>query len=428
MKILFCANDRPGHFATGPNAWIQRLIPVLRDKYNLDVQTLFIYKGEPQDCPTLTLFQQKKWRPHLINRDDIPYVADQVKEILKLIKKDRFTVLVANLVIPAYYAARYLKPFNIPVIGVMHSNDKFYKGVIAKFIHGNQKNNLTHSVAVSNYIDDICKAKSRQTNLTVIPCGTPVPTIKTDYIEKSTLNVIYAGRLETEQKQILKLTEAFLKASSINPNLYFSIYGEGSMSEEVKSIISQLNVRRNVKFKGPAAPSEMLEIMSKHQVFTLMSDYEGMPVSLMEAMACGLVPVCLEESSGINEIIEHGVNGFIVKNRGEDYQKHLQSLQEDVELWKRLSSNAVKTIESSYSDTKTGRQWYELLVSFQQRQTKRVRIPNRIRLEGDLLYYGDNRKPSFITRLQSDLKEYWMNLRLLIRPRARLRALFKNER
>ena len=130
MKVLFCAYDRPGHVATGPNAWLQRLIPDLTCNYGLNVHTLFVYSGTEADCPTLSFFKAQGLPTSAINREELPYVADQVKALLHIVKKEAIQVVVANLVIPAFYATSYLRQAGIPVIGVMHSNDLFYKGVI----------------------------------------------------------------------------------------------------------------------------------------------------------------------------------------------------------------------------------------------------------------------------------------------------------
>jgi glycosyltransferase involved in cell wall biosynthesis len=259
----------------------------------------------------------------------------------------------------------------------------------------------------------------------VIPCGTPLPKEGTTKDQNDNLKVIYAGRLEIKQKQILKLTKAFIDASDKNPNLEFYMYGDGSESKNIKSILANSKKLHKVNFKAAAVPSEMLHIMSQHHIFTLMSDYEGMPVALMEAMACGLVPVCLNEESGINEIINQGVNGFIVANRDEDYQTKLKTLSDNPELWKTMSKNAMNTIKNRYSSDITHQQWFELLQSFKDNPTKNIKLPRRIKLEGELLHHGDNRMPDFSTKFKRSMAGKWLNFKQSVRPRARLRAVFK---
>ena len=425
MKILFCAYDRPGQIASGPNAWLQRLVPDLISNYGLDIQTLFVYSGESKKCPTISFFKNKNLPLQLINRDSCNYVEDQVKELLNIVKREYISTVVANLVVPALYATQYLKPFNIPVIGVMHSSDKFYKGVIAKFIHGKTKNQLTTAVSVSGYINTICRSKNTQTQLLNIPCGTPEVKNSTSLDSQEILKVIYAGRLVKEAKQVLKLTKAFCDASKVNSNLDFSIYGDGDKEQSIKALIKDQKASKNVMLFKALPPSQIINKMQEHHVFTLMSDYEGMPIALMEAMACGLVPVCYVGEGGVDEIIEHGVNGFIVKNRGEDYQEKLQLLVNDRSLWETMSKNARATIQQKYSSKIIHQKWYELLNQCKDVKQKPLRISLRIKLKGPLLYYGDNRNPNFKDRSTRFLKSNWMAFRIFVKPRARLRELFK---
>ena len=425
MKILFCAYDRPGQISSGPNAWLQRLVPALISNYGLEVQTLFIYSGEPEKCPTITFFKENRFPIQLISRVSYNYVEDQVKELLNIVKREHITTLVANLVIPALYATQYLKPYNIPVIGVLHSNDTFYKGVITKFIHGKSKNQLTTAVSVSEYINTICESQNTNTQLLNIPCGTPEVENSNLRNSQEILKVIYAGRLVKEAKQVLKLTKAFCDASKVNSNLEFSIYGDGDQEQSIKALIKDQKASKNVILFKALPPSQILNKIQEHRVFTLMSDYEGMPIALMEAMACGVVPVCYVGEGGVDEIIEHGVNGFIVKNRGEDYQEKLQLLVNDRSLWETMSKNAIATIQQKYSSKITHQKWFELLNQFKDVKQKPLRIPLRIKLKGTLLYYGDNRKPSLKDRTATWLKISWMAFRMFARPRARLRELLK---
>ena len=190
-------------------------------------------------------------------------------------------------------------------------------------------------------------------------------------------------------------------------------------------LIKDEKASKNVILFKAVPPCQIINKIQEHHVFTLMSDYEGMPIALMEAMACGVVPICLNEESGINEIIEHGVNGFIVKNRGKDYQDKLQLLVNDRSLWETMSKNAIAAIQQKYSSKITHQKWFELLNQFKDVKQKPLKIPLRIKLKGPLLYYGDNRKPNFKDRSATWLKTNWMTFRLFARPRARLRELLK---
>jgi len=419
MKILFCAYDRPGHIATGPNAWIQRLVFDLHLRYHLDITTLFFYTGKISECPTISYFESNNltFDSYCISKHQ--YIEDQVKYLLKTVQKNNISVVVANLTVPGYYSAKYLNEYNIPSIPVFHSNDDFTKGVFKKFIENTSNNNFSASVAVSSYINSLSK-----NNGYVIPCGTPQGK---DIAKPPScqLKIIYAGRLAIEAKQIIKLTNAFIAASKQNSDLHFSIVGDGPYHNEVKLLVDE-NGSDNITLYPAVPQSKIINKIAKHHVITLLSDYEGMPIAVMEAMSVGVVPVCYVGEGGISELIEHGVNGYIVTDREQDYQEKLNLLQKDSDLWQRMSKNAIKTIEDKYSTEITHKKWAKLLNSFRNTETQKISIPKKIILEGQPLLYGDIRKPECYIRLKLKLEKTWMNLRLAIRPRARLKALLKN--
>lgn len=421
MKILFCAYDRPGHIATGPNAWIQRLIPDLIHRYKLDVTTLFLFNGKTKDCPTIEYFKKNNLPIKTISLRRTPYTEDQVKQILKIIKENSITVLIANLVIPAFYAAKYLNPFNIPVVLVFHSNDIFTKGVIKKFINNGDKGRITKSVSVSNYINNLIDLPLKSINHHVIPCGTPTTEYKACR-NSPILKTIYAGRLVIEAKQVLELTHAFCKVAKVNSNFEFTIIGDGDQKKEVDRLVKSYDNPR-VQLENALPPTEIIKRISEHHVFTLLSDYEGMPIALMEAMACGVVPVCYIGEGGIKEIIEDGVNGFILKDRSTDFINKLRILQENPELWQKMSQNAIKTIQDKYNTNITHRKWAELLLSFKNSNSQPITISSKIVLDGEPLIYSDFRKPPFLNRSIINVKEYWMRFRILVRPRARIRKV-----
>lgn len=108
---------------------------------------------------------------------------------------------------------------------------------------------------------------------------------------------------------------------------------------------------------------EILPELVKHHVFILLSDYEGISISLMEAMACGLVPICTRTKSGATEIIKHNENGLLVNNREEDFFNAVYRLQNEKGLWERLSKSARKTIENGYTIDICTDRWADFLHS-----------------------------------------------------------------
>jgi colanic acid/amylovoran biosynthesis glycosyltransferase len=135
--------------------------------------------------------------------------------------------------------------------------------------------------------------------------------------EKGTLSVISVGRL-IEKKGI----EYALRALARLPrrDWVYSVIGGGELLDELKMLSASLGIADKVTFLGPRPHSEVKQRLRDAHVFLLPSigardgDLEGIPVSLMEAMAAGLTVVSTYHS-GIPELIEDRKTGFLVPER-----------------------------------------------------------------------------------------------------------------
>lgn len=132
-------------------------------------------------------------------------------------------------------------------------------------------------------------------------------------------------------------------------------------------------------------------------MLVLLSDYEGLPIALMEAMACGVVPICLRIRSGIPELVEDGVTGLLVSDRSDDFVAAVWRLRYEPQLWEKLSKAARAKIEAEYSNEVCTASWEAFLKQLQQgaRQRRTITIPKRFNLPPvhPNLKREDNRKP-----------------------------------
>jgi hypothetical protein len=120
---------------------------------------------------------------------------------------------------------------------------------------------------------------------------------------------------------------------------------------------------------------DVYDVLAQCHGLVLLSDYEGLPVSVLEAMATGVVPICLDTRSGVREAVEHSVNGLIVKDRGADFLAAVKELQSDPAKWQRLSLAARETARKRYSIEESARQWVDLLQHLYGRKAERTDFP-----------------------------------------------------
>jgi glycosyltransferase involved in cell wall biosynthesis len=128
------------------------------------------------------------------------------------------------------------------------------------------------------------------------------------------------------------------------PALQCKIIGEGADRSRFTTLAAQLNLTDRVHFLGRRSRSEVAEAMRNCTVFVLPSRYEGLGCVYLEAMSCGK-PVIACHGQGIDEIIQHGHNGWLIPIDGlEELVQGLQVLLANSELRAQIGEAARQTI------------------------------------------------------------------------------------
>lgn len=125
-------------------------------------------------------------------------------------------------------------------------------------------------------------------------------------------------------------------------NIQYLICGQGAKMDELKALAKSLDIADHVHFLGYRR--DIPDICSASDVFMFMSLQEGLPVALMEAMACGLPAVCTN-IRGNTDLIENGVTGFLADNTPEATAEAIQKMKSDPALRESLAANALERIK-----------------------------------------------------------------------------------
>jgi glycosyltransferase involved in cell wall biosynthesis len=118
--------------------------------------------------------------------------------------------------------------------------------------------------------------------------------------EDQPLRIIYLGRMVEEQKRVSRLVQLVKRLDQRGENCRFTFVGSGPQTGEIKSALASF---RSVEFTGEVTNYEAQRLLETQDVLILLSDYEGLPLSLLEAMGQGVVPVVSELASGIREAV-----------------------------------------------------------------------------------------------------------------------------
>ena len=130
------------------------------------------------------------------------------------------------------------------------------------------------------------------------------------WLKHKTLPVIIAvGRLFDKQKDFSTLIKAFVELRK-QKEVRLIILGEGKDRKKLENLIKELNLKNFVDMPGFA--DNPYAYMAKSDVYALSSQWEGLPNTLIEAMACGTPVVSTDCPSGPAEILENGKYGKLV--------------------------------------------------------------------------------------------------------------------
>lgn len=155
---------------------------------------------------------------------------------------------------------------------------------------------------------------------------------KTSYPEAE---LLYYGRLES-QKRIDVMLKVFKKIVKRRPQTKLTIVGSGSQKDILFQLMRDLKLSQNIYFLQPTP--DVSSLLQKSKILLSTSEFEGFPLTLLEAMAVGVVPVVLP-FPGAEEYLVHGETAFIEKNESQ-LEERVISLLEHPKSHKKISDNA----------------------------------------------------------------------------------------
>ena len=127
--------------------------------------------------------------------------------------------------------------------------------------------------------------------------------------------VVTAARL-AHQKRLDVLLRAFAQVLRRVPEARLLIMGEGVLRAELEALCRELEIEKSVQM--PGFVQNPCWFMSRCEVFVLASAWEGCPVALEQAMACGAAVVVNDAPGGSKDVVAHGQHGLMVPTGDED--------------------------------------------------------------------------------------------------------------
>jgi len=256
---------------------------------------------------------------------------------IRKIKPDIIHAQSLGVAVPTLISERILK---IPYVIWGQGSDIYLPG---KFTRMTSKPMLQNADAVLALTEDM-KQKMQEIcdrDISVVPNGIDLERFEIssgDKKDSSAKTIIFVGRLHPV-KGVQYLIEAMAIVHLETPDVKLVIVGDGVERARLEELAERLNLKGSIQFAGQVPQESIPRLMHQADVFALSSLSESFGIVNLEAMAAGL-PIVATNVGGIPDIVEEGVNGYLVnaKNPDELADRILVLLQND-EMREEMSAN-----------------------------------------------------------------------------------------
>ena len=166
--------------------------------------------------------------------------------------------------------------------------------------------------------------------------------VKHEYADTVPLRLLYVGTW-LDRKGVYYLADAFERLARRMPGIELTVAGCLNSEEQVKRFFGA-GVRERVRVVPFVKREDMPAVYAEHDIFVFPSLFEGMPLTLLEAMAAGM-PVVTTETSGMADVVEDEFNGLLAPpGNADSLVQAIERLCRSEELRKRIGQEAQQTM------------------------------------------------------------------------------------
>ena len=263
------------------------------------------------------------------------------------------------------FARLFAKQFNIPLVHTYHTMYEDYIYYITKGYFDKSSKKLVEYIT-KFYCDKTCtelivptektyklfKGKYKvEKNINIIPTGIEIERFYEENLDKKQIDqlrknynfskkdfiLLFVGRI-AEEKNIPFLLESHKKLIEKHKNIKLVIVGDGPDKDKYEQYVKDNNLSKYIIFTGKAAWGDMPYYYHIADVFVTASKTETQGLTIIEAMASNVVPVCMDDEAFRSMVVED-LNGLFFKSN-EDYEKAIIHLYENRKELEALDKQA----------------------------------------------------------------------------------------
>lgn len=209
----------------------------------------------------------------------------------------------------ALAADAIIREYNVPVILSEHwsgylPEDGNYSGMLLKHYTSALFSKVKLVTVVSDRMQHAMQKHGLHANFKRLPNAVDSNIFKLNTgASDNALRWLHVSMLVDREKNIRGLLRAFAEHVKEH-NASLTIVGDGNEKSELIQFADSLGLNNKVQFTGLKSPNEIAELMNTHSALVMFSNFEGMPVTIIEAKCCGL-PVIATNTGAISEMLNH---------------------------------------------------------------------------------------------------------------------------
>ena len=330
-RVFFFARD---WWISGVNSFTETLMTDLLSK-GIDAELVFptFQEANRQFLPNLPSRFLKMAGP----------LDEQWQRLIDFVNDNAPCILVPNY----DYVSSAISPAlddNVGIIGIVHSDD------VEHYDHVFRLGRYWNSIVCSNHY---LRNKVIEINpdfaskATVIPYGVSVktgPELRGQRKPSDPIRLVYCGRITQHQKRVRDLVAITKKLDQSRTPYTLTVIGDGNEKPELEKAWAQNIAAGTVEMAGRLSRDAMYEVFRRSDVFLLVSAFEGMPISLIEAMGCGCVPIVSDIPSGIPDLVTENTGYKVAIGNITGFAQRVLMLQAAPDQQRKFSQACIRHV------------------------------------------------------------------------------------
>jgi len=303
----------------------------------------------------------KELNDHIEVMDDKKQIfEDRMQLLLEKLHKFQPTHVIGTLGASSLEIFRYL-PVGIGRIGMIQSDDPGPYGALRLY-----QKHIEAVAGVSRRIIAKLKHDSVLGKKKVgdVRYGVKMPPLRKKraiFCGQRPLRILYCGRIVEEQKRISLLPLILKDLDKAGLNYEMTMAGKGVELNKMVDLLQPWVRRKRVHITGGLDQKAVSQTMAKNDIFLLFSDYEGLPLALLEAMGHGLVPVVSDLGKDFRDLIL-GTGGRLVNPKViKDYAKAILEVAKRPNSFFKNSILCQRKCRNDYSIEAMTNRWESFL-------------------------------------------------------------------